>query len=116
MTDATPPQPVVLETGKAVGPNIAEELGELTSLPFSFSGDGRIEFGASVSAADQKKIAAVFKAHDPDKPSRADITRQLEEIDAKKIRAYTDAMLSKDTTRLTELEKQAVALRKQLTA
>jgi hypothetical protein len=42
------------------------------------------------------------------------ILGQLREIDAKKMRALTDALLNSDTTRLQALENQAAALRAEL--
>jgi len=42
------------------------------------------------------------------------VRAQLAAIDAKKIRAVTDAMLNGDTTRLADLERQAIILRGQL--
>lgn len=41
----------------------------------------------------------------------AAVLGQLEDIDAKKVRAITDAILSADTTRLAALEAQAAPLR-----
>jgi hypothetical protein len=56
---------------KAIGPNFANELAAagLTGLPFSWSGDGTIVFGAAMTAAQITSVQNVYAAHNPSTPA-----------------------------------------------
>lgn len=65
---------------------------------------------------DGKPVAAdrVFTSEEQKAMHNAPLLLQLAEIDARKVRAMTDAILSKNTARLAALESEAAALRVQL--
>jgi hypothetical protein len=54
---------------KAIGPNFSNELvvAGLFGLPFAWSADGTIEYGADMTDPQKASVAAVYAAHDPNR-------------------------------------------------
>jgi hypothetical protein len=65
---------------KAIGPNFANEVeaAGLSGLPFTWSVDGEILYGAAITAPQRAQIDALYAAHDPARPDpRAEAAKLL---------------------------------------